>query len=251
MCRSTKWTTGIAVVVTVLALATAAAAKFSQGATIALTTRQAGQSTGLASTIRAADPAAPGYKPKSLKTLAIAFPAGTSFNLATPLVGSCTLTDKQLMTPFGPTCPSNSQIATGTAAFNMSPVGPPFTTTGTATAYVAGSSQILIEIVPKLPPGHAPIIIHGTVTGSTLTLNVPQTWLGHDWVLIPGALKKTWFPGVKMVLTSLKLSAPALGSGSNALIIAGRCTSHKFVVKEHFVYSDHSSLNLVSRSACS
>jgi hypothetical protein len=35
----------------------------------------------------------------------IAFPAGTRFDLGIPLVRKCTLTDKQMAKPFGPTRP--------------------------------------------------------------------------------------------------------------------------------------------------
>ncbi len=238
-----RLTTIAAAAVAVLALAGVAVAKFNQTASITLTAKHGGQSTGIKSSIRATDATAPASKPKSVKTLAIGFPVGTSFNLSTPLVTRCTLTDTQLRTPFGPTCPSSSKIGTGTAELNMAPVGPPFTTTATATAYVAGASQVIVELLPKLPPGVPPIIIRGNVIGSRLTLHVPQTWLGRS--------SKYKFAGVKMVLTSLRLNVPALGSGADALITSGKCTSGRFVVTERFTYANQSTKTLKSSSACS
>jgi hypothetical protein len=100
-----------------------------------------------------------------------------------------------------------------------------------------------LAVQPARPPGLTPIVIRGGVSGSTLTIPLPRTLLG--------ASKKYHFPGVEMVLVSLKLSAPALGSGPNALITAGRCTSHRFVVTSQFVYADHSRRTLTSSSSCS
>jgi hypothetical protein len=62
--------------------------------------------------------------------------------------------------------------------------------------------------------------------------------------------KSPGFPGVTVVLVALKLNVPALGSGGSALITAGKCQAHEFVVKSHFLYADHSTLDLQSSSRC-
>jgi len=44
---------------------------------------------------------------------------------------------------------------------------------------------------------------------------------------------------------------PARGNGRTALITAGHCTAHNFVIKSHFVYDDGSTMDLQSSSVCS
>jgi len=78
-------------------------------------------------------------------------------------------------------------------------------------------------------------IIHATVSGSKLTIPVPTPVVST----------------IKVVLVALKLNVPAKGSGTNALMTAGKCSAHKFVVKSHFVYVDGSTFNTTSSSACS
>jgi hypothetical protein len=78
-------------------------------------------------------------------------------------------------------------------------------------------------------------IIHATAAGPKLTIPVPTPVVST----------------IKVVLVSLKLNVPAKGSGTKALITAGKCTAHKFPVKTHFVYVDGSTFDATSSSACS
>jgi hypothetical protein len=239
-----KSTLTTAVVVLTLALASIAVAAsathatFTQVARVTLTTRTADQSTGINADISSSDPAAPGQKPKSAGQLTITFPANTKFNLNR--AEACTLSDKQLTTPFGPSCPRDTQIGTGSAVANASPLAA--TVDANVKSYVARANQIIIEAKPssKSLPGASPLVIRATVSGSKLTIPIPDPHLGKA----PG------FAGVELVIVSLTLNVPKLGTGHNALITAGRCAAHKFVVKEHFVCADRSRLDLQSISLC-
>jgi hypothetical protein len=227
----------VATVLAALWLAAVALAAFHQTAAITLTTHAAGRSTGIVAALHSSDPTAPGAKPKSTTRVAITFPRGTRFNLRTSLVAMCRLTDKQLTTPFGPACPAKSQIGSGTAQANASPLQQ--AVNAGVTAYVHSAGQILLVLTPSLP-GAAPIIIHATVSGSMLTMAVPQVVLG----------KAHGFAGITAVLMSLELRIPPLGHGHDALILAGRCTAHQFVVTSRFVYADSSRLKLRRASSC-
>lgn len=106
-------------------------------------------------------------------------------------------------------------------------------------AYVHNADQILLDLTPSLP-GATPIIIHATISESTLTMAVPQVLLG----------KAHGFAGITAVLVSLTLRIPPLGHGRDALILAGRCTAHRFVVTSRFAYTDRSRLMLRDASPC-
>lgn len=235
-------TAGVTVLTLALASTAVAAsappATFTQVANITLTTHTADQSTGINASIRSSDPAAPGQKPKPASRLVITFPAHTKFNLNRAT--ACTLSDKQLTTPFGPSCPHDTQIGTGSAVANASPLAA--TVNASIKSYAARANQIIIVAKPssKSLPGASPIIIHATVSGSKLTIPIPHPHLGKA----PG------FAGVELVIVSLTLNVPKHGTGHNALITAGRCTAHKFVVKEHFDYADRSRLDLKSLTSC-
>jgi hypothetical protein len=233
-----KWTVAAAVATLALMMAGGALANFTQVANVRLTSHRAGQSTGITSDADSRDPTAPGQKPKPAKTLTITFPADTRFHLGTPLVTTCKLTDKQLTTAFGPSCPRTSQIGTGSATANASPLAQ--TVTARVRAYVAAPNEILVLVKPTSLPGAPTIVIRATVSGAKLTMPLPRLVLGKG----PG------FPGVTVVLVGLKLNVPALGSGRSALITAGRCTTHAFVVTSRFVYTDHSVLDRRSSSWC-
>jgi hypothetical protein len=197
-----------------------------------------GKSTGINADLHSSDPTAPGQKPKSAKTLTITFPAATRFNFTTHLVTTCTLTDTQLTAAFGPSCPRNTKLGTGSAVANASPLAQ--TVKAHVRAYVGAANEILIVITPTSLPGAPTIVVRATVSGSKLTIPVPQ--------LVRG--KSKGFSGVTVVLVSVNLNVPALGSGRSALITAGRCTEHKFLVTEPLVYRDHGTLALPSSSAC-
>ena len=101
-------------------------------------------------------------------------------------------------------------------------------------AFASGPHSMVL-VVTATQPIPQTLVIHETVSGSKLSIPVPTPTVA----------------GVKVVLTSLQLSVPARGSGRTALITAGRCTAHNFVIKSHFVYDDGSTMDLQSSSVCS
>jgi hypothetical protein len=167
-----------------------------------------------------------------VRTITLRFPRGTSFDLSRPGLRACRLSDRQLKTPFGPACPRRSRIGPVTAVANASPIAATVKEPGTV--YVSGSRRLIIVLRPSLPG--APVeVIHGSVTGPTLVLNVPHV---------------VWGKLIGVALVSLKLSVPAQGSGRSALITAGACTAGRFTVHEGFVYGDHTRVDLISSSSC-
>lgn len=227
-----KWPIIAAVTVLALALAGVAMAQFSQTSNITLTAHKGGKSSGIVANIQSSDPTAPGGKPKAATHLVITFPAGTKFNFGTKLIKPCTLSTKQLETLGGPSCKKSSKIGTGSAVANASPtlLTP---VNASVTSYVRNKSTVVLQVVthPEIAP---PIVILETVSGSKLSIPVP-----------------TSSSGISLVLTSLKLNIPALGSGKTALVTSGKCVSHQFSVKSNFLYADGSRLALTSSSACS
>jgi hypothetical protein len=213
-----------------LVCASVALAAFTQVSNIRLTAHRAGQSTGIVSDVHSSDPSAPGQKPKGAKLLVVTFPVGTRFNLGR--VKPCTLSDAQLTAQFGPSCPGPSQIGTGSAVANAAPL---ITAVNAAVKAYAGGAHQLVLVAKATKPVPTTLVIRATASGSRLSIPIPQLNLG----------------GIKVVLTSLKLSTPAIGSGPSALMTAGKCAAHKFVVKSHFAYVDGSTLDEISSSACS
>jgi hypothetical protein len=126
-----------------------------------------------------------------------------------------------LTTPFGPSCPRETQIGTGSVVANASPLAA--TVDANVKSHVGRANQIIILAKPssKSLPGASPLVIRASVSGSKLTIPIPHPHLGKA----PG------FAGVKLVIVSLTLNVPKLGTGHNALITAGRCAAHKFVVQ--------------------
>jgi hypothetical protein len=212
-----------------LALAAVAVAAFTQTSTITLTSHKAGNTTGIKANISSADPSVP--QPKAAKQLVVTFPSGTRFNLGTPLVTPCKLSDAQLVA--GSACPGKSLIGSGSAVANAYPLAT--SVPSTVKSYVAGPRSMVMVDTASVLGTTMRTIIHATVSGSKLTIPVPT--------LVES--------GIKVVLVSLKLNVPAKGTGSTALITAGKCTAHKFTVKSHFTYDDGSTLNTTSSSACS
>lgn len=227
---------------TALWLASVAVAAFTQTARTSFTVNRAGQSTGITTVLLASDPAAPGGKPRSVRTLVIDLPAGTRINLATPLVKKhCKLTDRQLTKPFGPACPRASRIGTGTVVANTAPMPTttkagvdPYLMKESVAVFVQNAHRLTIVVTPSLD-FFAVQVWHATVRGTKLTIVDPK--------VVYGKL-------VTSVLASLKLKVPKLGTGSRALIRAGRCTAGRFEIEHHFVYADHGTLDVDSSSAC-
>jgi hypothetical protein len=111
---------------------------------------------------------------------------------------------------------SDSQLTAGMSCPSASRIG-----TGSATASAFPLPQTLV--------------IRATTSGPKLTIPVPSPTVA----------------GSRVVLVSLKLNVPARGSGKTALVTAGKCSAHSFVVKSHFVYTDGTQVDLQSSSPCS
>jgi len=223
-----KLVTGAVVAILSLVLAGAALAAFTQTSTITLTAHSAGKTTGLKANVSSTDPSVP--QPKAAKLLVVTFPSKTRFNLATPLVTACKLSDTQLAV--GAACPTKSLIGTGSAVANAYPLDT--SVPATVKSYVAGAKAMVMVATANVLGETMRTIIHATVSGSKLTIPVPTPVVST----------------IKVVLVSLKLNVPAKGSGTTALITAGACRAHKLVVKSHFVYVDGSTFNTTSSSAC-
>jgi len=221
-----KWITIAAAAVLSLVLAGVALADFSQTSNIALTATHAGKSTGIKADI--ASTTSPGEAPKAAKLVVITFPAGTKFALSK--VKPCKLSDGQLSA--GKTCPSASQIGTGSATASAFPLPQPIL--AGVKAYAAGPNKMLL-LVKATSPVPQTLVIRATASGAKLTIPVPSPTVA----------------GFKVVLVSLKLNVPARGSGRAALVTAGRCGAGHFTVTSHFAYADGSQADLESSSPCS
>jgi predicted ribosomally synthesized peptide with SipW-like signal peptide len=220
----------VAVVAVVsLLLAGAALAAFTQTSTITLTAHKAGNTTGIKASVSSTDPSVP--QPKAAKSLVVTFPSQTKFNLRTPLVTTCTLSDADLAN--GSACPGKSLIGTGSAVSNAYPLDT--AVPSTVKAYVSSSKSMVMVATANVLGTTSRTVLHATVSGSKLTIPIPTPVVST----------------IKVVLVALKLNVPAKGSGKTALVTAGKCSAHKFVVKSHFTYVDGSTFNTTSSSACS
>jgi hypothetical protein len=225
-----KWIVSAVVGVLALALAGVALAAFTQYSTISFTTTHPGKSTGIKANVYGkigSGQQTNAYRAAKLVT--ITFPAGTKFNPGS--VKACTLSDRQLQS--GKACPASSKIGTGSATV----VAPPLPTTikANVVSYASGKSSMLIvatAVVPGL--SKQTVVIHETYKGTTLKIPVPASKVS----------------GFNVVLTGLKLNVPARGSGTKALLTAGKCTGGKFVFKSHFVYRTGPPANVTSTSNC-
>lgn len=221
-----KWITIAATAVLSLALAGVALADFSQSSNIAMTGTHPGKSTGIKADIYSTTSS--GEAPKAAKLLVITFPAGTKFALSH--VAPCKLSDAQLTA--GRSCPTASRIGTGSATASAFPLPQPIL--AGVKAYAAGPHKMVL-VVKATSPIPQTLIIRETTSGPKLTIPVPTPTVA----------------GFQVVLVSLKLNVPARGGGKTALITAGKCTAHSFIVKSHFVYTDGSTTDLQSSSPCS
>jgi hypothetical protein len=211
-----------------LTVADVALAAFTQTSNITLTGHKAGKTTGIKAAVSSSDPSA--TQPKAAKLLVVTFPSKTKFNLATPLVTACRLSDAKLAA--GDACPGQSLIGSGSAVANAYPLLS--SVPANVKAYVSGANSMVMVATAKVLGTTMRTIIHATVAGPKLTIPVPTPVVST----------------IKVVLVSLKLNVPAKGSGTKALITAGKCTAHKFAVKSHFVYVDGSTFDATSSSAC-
>ena len=212
-----------------LTLAGVALAAFTQASNITLTAHKAGKTTGIKADVSSSDPSV--TQPKAAKLLVVTFPSKTRFNLGTPLATACRLADATLAS--GAACPGKSLIGSGSAVANAYPLLS--SVPATVKAYVGGTNGMVMIATANVLGATMRTIIHATVSGSKLKISVPTPVVST----------------IKVVLVSLKLNVPAKGSGKTALITAGECSAHKFVVQSHFVYVDGSTFNATSSSACS
>jgi hypothetical protein len=238
-----KWILSGAVAVLSLALAGVALAAFTQTASVKFTVGKPGKSTGISANLIATDTT--NFVPQATKKLTIDFPAGTRFNLKTPKLKLCTRTDKQLRDQFGPKCPKSSYIASGTGAFSSYPIpsgltSTPYTIPTSVKAYLGRGNIILVVRGTVVAYKSWIYVLHAKASASTLTIAVPRMIRG----------RKLPFKGVQVSLTTIKLTIPAIGSGSKALVTSGTCTAHKFVVTTHLLYYKGPKLTIKSTSPC-
>lgn len=205
-----------------------ASSMFKQTASITLTATKAGKSTGFKAALESSDTGA--VQPQGLKTLTVTFPAKTKFNFKTSEIKVCKSSDTEVKATGGHSCPAKSRIGNGTAVANGAPVYPAIPEN--VNAY-AGSNNIIFLLSPSGPSGQV-LVLHGKVSSNKLTTEVP--------VIKVGALN--------IVITSLKLTVKAIGSGKKAFVTAGQCTKGKFVVKSNFLYQTGETLTISSSSHC-
>lgn len=219
----------IAAVVAGLALAlagTALAYTFVQRGAVHFTTHQAGQSSGLSASLNSATQPAGGPL-WSTKTVKITFPSGTSFGLGH--FKACTLTDSQIKS--GKTCPSNTQIGSGSTTANAVINGKAGgAIPGTVKAYVGGTGK-MIQVVKS---GGQTLVIQTKASSNVLSISVPQIKVG----------------GYPVVLSSFKLDVSKRGTGASSLIKAGKCVSNFFVIKTHFIYTNGKTKDLTTKDFC-
>lgn len=220
-----------AAVLLAVAATALASSQFTQTSSITLTASKAGASTGFKAALKSSDPGEPGGKPQALKTLTIAFPAGTKFNFKSKAIQPCTASDVEIKGTKGTACPAKSKIGSGAAEANGFPVFPVLPES--ATAY-ASKSDLIFLLMPKGPAGSV-LVLHGKVAANKVTVAVPQ--------LIEGPLT--------VVITALELNVGKFGNGKSAFVKAGKCTGGKFTVGSSFAYYTGASQQLSSSSKCS
>lgn len=207
-----------------------ASSLFKQTANVTLTAKKASASTGFKASLVSSDPGAPNEQPQALKTLTVTFPKGTKFNFKSSAVKQCTASPVELVATKGAACPAKSKIGTGMANTNGAPVYPKIPES--ATVYV-GKGKLLFVLVPTTAVGEV-LPLEGAVSANKLTTPVPALAKG----------------GLTFVITELTLNVKAVGSGKQAFVTAGQCTSGKFTVKSSFVYYTGSPVSLSSSSKC-
>jgi hypothetical protein len=228
-----RWPIAAAVAGLALALAgTALAYTFTQHGSVTLTNAfQAGQSAGISASLYSTT--SPSVKPPwSAQKVTITLPPGTTFSLAR--FKACTLTDGQIES--GKACPSASKIGSGSAdAFgiiNGKTVGP---FPGAVSAYVRSPTRMILIVKATLGSATKTVVINETTSRNVLSITVPQLKVPFGGMKVP------------VVLSKLTLTVPKKGTGSSALIKAGRCTNSQWLVKTHFVYTNGKTWDLTSR----
>ena len=235
-----------------------AADAFKQSSKIGFTTQRSGVSAGVSSDVTSSDPSALGTRPKAARKLVITFPTNTRFNLGTSAVNACHLTDKEMLKPLaqfpqnGLQCPKSSQVGSGNAELNTWPMTDPLkpkNVSATVKVFRHVQRTMYIIVYPNLKqvPAWQPWILHATASGSKLTIAIPAQVYGKGNCKPVACLPK----GISASLVMLKFKTWSAGSGSNALVRSGNCTSGKFKFSSHFTYEDHSQLTVGSSSKCS
>ena len=223
--------TTLALAMLVLTSVALASSQFKQTAKVTLTATKEGKPTGFNAALLSSDPGEAGGKPQALKTLTITLPSATKFNFKSKALALCKASDAEIKGTGGAVCPAKSKIGSGNAQANGAPVFP--TIPESATAY-AGNGNIIFLLSPTGPAGTV-LVLHGVVSANKVTTSVPMISAG----------------GLTIVITELNLKIGAVGSGKNAFITAGKCTSGKFKVKSNFLYYTGASLSIASSSKCS
>lgn len=231
----------IGALVGVFALALSAVAvaspQFTQSATVKLTTKKAGKSTGVLAKLKATDEGEPGGKPKAAKRIVIKLPRGTRVN--TRAAKQCNLSDQQVLEG---KCPRRSLIGKGQAKANVAPLIP--TTTEDVKAYASRRGLVLLLTDNEADPAPAQaIVLHARVTKrGKVIVNVPE--------LQP-------LPGVFAVLTDFRLRTKPVsrGRGSrriNMITTPRRCKPRRgWVTTTVFTYADGSARDVIkNRQRC-
>lgn len=209
-----------------------ASAQFKQSAKVTLTTKKAGASTGFKASLSAVDPGAPLEKPQALKTLKITFPPKTSFNFKSKALTLCKANDVEIKATGGSVCPSKSKLGEGSSTANGAPALPKVNESVVA---FAASNQIILLLAPKVVGGPgATLVLHGKISGNTMTTEVPPITVG----------------GLTIVITGLQLNVKSVGSGKTTWAKAGKCVKGKFTVASAFTYATGQKLTIKSTSGC-
>ena len=240
-----------------------AADAFKQSSKIGFTTQRSGVAAGISSNVTSSDPSALGARPKAARKLVITFPANTRFNLGTSAVNACHLSDKQMLKPLaqfpenGLQCPKSSQVGSGSAELNTWPMTDPLKpadVTAAVKVFRHIHRTLYIIVYPNMKPSGGayipswqPWILHATASGSKLTITIPAQVYGKGKCKPVACLPH----GITASLVMLKFKTSPVGSGANALVRSGRCTSGRFKFSSHFTYEDQSQLTVGSSSKCS
>jgi hypothetical protein len=195
--------------------ATVALAATQQTYSQKFTTKHPGKSSGMTFSAAASDPT--GAPPVQAKRVVLTFPAGTRVN--TGAVSRCVNASK---------CPAKSQIGSGQAVVLLG--------TAPQKLSVAAYNRAGGMVLAISNPLGAPVILKPTLSGSTLTLQIPSLRYG----------------AVAILLTRLSLNIKQQGVGPKAYVrtpaACPKAGAWTFGAK--FSYIDGTVTSLSSRSPC-
>ena len=232
----------IGALIGVFALALSAVAvasdQFTQSATVKLTKKKAGKSTGVSVKLVATDPGEPGGKPKAASKIVIKLAPGSKIN--TKASAQCNLNDEAVIAG---QCPAKSLIGTGTAKANAAPLFSSTTEDVKAYASKGGIVLLLSDNAADPNPGQTIVLRAKASARGVITVKVP--------VLQP-------VPNLFVVLTdfTLKTKPKSKGSGKkkvNLITTPKKCKPKKgWVNTVTFTYGDGSPRDVIkTKQACS